>query len=130
MEKNEARLGWALAHLQTGQSGTSLTVSGPESGYLTHIQERYRQLHSDGQLLKILDRLPGQPCLIDRPFLEGNEDFFIALFSNTKHDEACIRLYKHMNDCYPCFEIFSQVLRDYYQQGEALRTVSGEKQNG
>ena len=56
------------------------------------------------------------PCSINQPFLENNEDFFIALFSDTKHDDACIRLYKHMNDCYPCFEIFSQVLRDYYRQ--------------
>jgi len=130
MEKTTTRMGWALAHLQTGQNRISLTLSESENVYLTHMKERHRQLHSDGQLIKILDRLPGQPCFIGQPFLEGNEDFFIALFSEVKHDEACIRLYKHMNDCYACFEIFSQVLRDYYQHGENLQALQKGNQDG
>ena len=130
MEQSTARLGWALAHLQTEKNLSALQVSEADSDYLRYMRERYRQLSRDGKLIAVLEKLPDRPCLMNHPFLEGNEDFFIALFSKTKHDEACIRLYKHMNDCYRCFEIFSQVLRDYYRQGEALHAVKGEKQDG
>ena len=130
MEKYSTKLGWALAHLQAKGIRSAADQSGPDRDYLNHMQARYRELSHNGKSTVIVRQLPACPCLIDKPFLENNEDFFITLFSDIEHEEVCARLYKHMNDCYPCFEIFSQVLRDYYQQGETLQEFNGEKQHG
>ncbi len=130
MEATHTKLGWALAHLQAERTTTSSQLTPSEQDYLEHMKDRFKLLNGNGKMVSLLENLPDRTCLINQPFLADNEDFFIALFSDTKHDEACIRLYKHMNDCYPCFEIFSQVLRDYYRQGEVLKESFQEKNHG
>lgn len=118
MGSKHESLGWALAHLQAEGKGPAPSAADADNVLLAKMKERYRQLSSNGQLKAVLESLPEQSCLSEKPFLESNEDFFIVLFSDIKHEEACIKLYTHMNDCFSCFEIFSQVLRDYYRFGE------------
>ena len=130
MKTQKPSLGWALAHLQTEKKVAVAEFSEADKDYLDKILNRYDSMKNNGSLNKALEALPTHTCSFSHLFLQNNEDFFIALFSNTKHDEACIRLYKHMNDCYPCFEVFSQVLRDYYHCGEELTGFFGEKQHG
>ena len=130
MKTQKPSLGWALAHLQTERKVESAQFSEADKNYLHKIVSRYDSMKNNGSFYEALEALPTHTCSFDHLFLQNNEDFFIALFSNTKHDEACIRLYKHMNDCYPCFEVFSQVLRDYYLQGEVLNSSRGETRNG
>ena len=127
MKTQKPTLGWALAHLQTEKKQASAQFSDADKDYLHKILSRYDSMKNNGSLNEALRALPTHSCSFDDLFVQNNEDFFIALFSNTKHDEACIRLYKHMNDCYPCFEIFSQVLRDYYHCSEELASIYGEK---
>jgi hypothetical protein len=108
-------LGWALAHLQTAQNEKNAQFAPNQRSYLEHVVNRLKILNSDGQPAAILNSLPERGCTSSAPYLENNDDYFIALFSNSKYDEACINLYNHLNNCYHCFEIFSQVLRDYYR---------------
>ncbi len=130
MRTQKVSLGWALAHLQAEKKVQSAQVSEADKDYLHKILKRYYLMKDNGRLHEALEELPTHTCSLDHPFLQNNEDFFIALFSDTKHDEACIRLYKHMNDCYRCFEIFSQILRDYYHHGEELTDFYEGKSNG
>ena len=130
MKSNAPTLGWAIAHLQTEQISQDQPLSDPAKTYLDHMIRRFDFLKTDGRLSSILETVPVKACIFNHPFLENNEDFFIALFSDTKQEETCIKLYQHLNDCYHCFEIFSQVLRDYYNCGEELSEYDGEKPNG
>jgi hypothetical protein len=130
MKSNEPTLGWALAHLQAEQTIEHPPMSATDKNYLEPMIRRFEFLKADGRLSSVLKTVPAQSCLYNHPFLENNEDFYIALFSNTKQEETCIKLYQHLNDCYHCFEIFSQVLRDYYYCGEELSDFYEEKDNG
>ena len=127
MKSNEPTLGWALAHLQAEKTIEHPPLSEADKSYLDHMIRRIDFLKADGRLLSVLETVPAQSCLYNHPFLESNQDFFIALFSNAKQEETCIKLYHHLNDCYHCFEIFSQVLRDYYNCGEELGDFYGEE---
>jgi hypothetical protein len=122
-------LGWALAHLQTARDLQNAQFAPDQRSYLDHIVDRLNLLNSDSKLDEILESLPNKGCAGGNPFLENNDDYFIALFSNAKYDEACINLYNHLNNCYHCFEIFSQVLRDYYHhkpQSEQFKRSENE----
>ena len=114
MTELKPTLGWALAHLPTGTNGISTNFAPDQRNYLVQMVDRLKMLSSDGQRTSILDSIPERGCTSTKPFLEHNDDYFILLFSNNRHDQACISLYNHLNNCYHCFEIFSQVLRDYY----------------
>ena len=114
MTEVKPTLGWALAHLQTPNNEIFTQFTPGNRSYLEKMINRLKILNSDGRLTAILNSLPERGCNSNTPFLENNDDYFIALFSNTKYDKACINLYNHLNNCYHCFEIFSQVLRDYY----------------
>jgi hypothetical protein len=130
MKTQQPTLGWALACLGAEEQGKSARFSPADRDYLYKIRGRCRSMKSNGRLSEALDTIPGQACSMGQPFLQQNEDFFIALFSDTRHDEACIKLYKHLNDCYWCFEIFSQFLCDYYRYGEVLQENYGEVRHG
>jgi hypothetical protein len=114
MTQVKPTLGWALAHLQATNNEIFTQFAQDQRSYLEQIVNRLKILNSDGQMATILTSLPDGGCTSSTPFLENNDDYFIVLFSNTKNDQACINLYNHLNNCYHCFEIFSQVLRDYY----------------
>jgi hypothetical protein len=129
MNEVKPNLGWALAHLQTANTEISRKIPQDHLNYLEQVTNRLKVLNSDGKLIEILESLPDKGCTVDNPFLENNEDYFIALFSNTKYDKACIRLYNHLNNCYHCFEIFSQVLRDYYRNKPQTDKFYREKTN-
>lgn len=57
--------------------------------------------------------IPTQPCLLENPFLADNHDFFLNLFIVNPPDFPCQQLMRHLNDCYSCFEFFTQVMRDF-----------------
>jgi hypothetical protein len=63
--------------------------------------------------------LPKGSCAGEHPFLLDNRDFFIAyLMADTNGTPPlidCAGLIHHLNDCYRCFEVFSQTLQAYYQ---------------
>jgi hypothetical protein len=67
---------------------------------------------------------------MDSPFLSGNEDFFLQVFLNQHKDPVCLELAAHLNRCYACFEIFSQILRDYYHKREELAGLKKGKNYG
>ena len=91
METNTINLGGALVYLPIAPKYSSTEPAPAHNAYVRHIQKRYQELNRNGNLPTILEKLPENSCLINKPFLANNEDFFIALFSDTKHDEACVR---------------------------------------
>ncbi len=62
--------------------------------------------------------IPNGCCMADKPFLQEDDAYFIShiLIDDAlpEHDENNKPFIKHLNDCYWCFKIYSQVLREYY----------------
>jgi hypothetical protein len=130
MSTNESKLGWALAHLESEQLSQSTQLNETDRCYLDQLVQRLDDLKKNGRVATVLTKIPAQSCLHNHPFLENNDDFFIAFFTSSKQENACINLFKHLNDCFHCFEIFSQVLRDYYHSNEQLRENREDHHNG
>jgi hypothetical protein len=130
MKATKQTLGRALAHWQAQQTKTRTFIPGDQEDYIRTINDRYLDLKNDGKMQAVMENLPRGACYSDRPFLKDNEDFFIVLFSDTKQEEACISLFQHLNNCYYCFEIMSQVLRDYYLRKQELQSKEGGGNDG
>jgi hypothetical protein len=78
---------------------------------------------SKKDLLSEID-IPNGSCYIDKPFLENNIEFFlrylkIANISNSGYID-CNRFIKHLNDCYRCFDIYCDIMREYLLEKEQL----------
>ncbi|MBN1559747.1 hypothetical protein JW998_05825 [candidate division KSB1 bacterium] len=80
-------------------------------------RERFEQVHD---LYLYLSRDGAEPLEIppdrcaEASFLEGNEAFFIRHLlidgaKNASHEP----LVRHLNDCYGCFQIYSQFFKEY-----------------
>ena len=126
MKATNQTLGRVLAHWQVQQTNTRKQIPGDQDDDIRMINSRYLELKNDGKMQSVMATLPQGVCSYERPFLKDNDDFFIALFSDKRDDDVCIKLYQHLNSCYYCFEIMSQVLRDYYLQKQELE----EKDSG
>lgn len=72
--------------------------------------------------------IPEYPCQTVKPFLENHSEFFLQLILSSQRghdiDLDCNRLTKHLNDCYKCFQIFCNTMREYYN---SLQQLSDEK---
>jgi len=68
--------------------------------------------------------IPKGSCLLDQPFLEDNIDFFILYLkigrTNGIKGFDCVKLIQHLNDCYRCFDIYSNTLQEYFIEKEQL----------
>jgi hypothetical protein len=84
-----------------------------EYQYIKDIYQRLRQSKSDRT--GVYD-IPDTACK-DRVFLEGNDLFFVwHILIEKNHDRVdCDPLFRHLNDCFSCFQIYSQFLKGYYQ---------------
>ena len=117
----------ALAILEfehtSGQSA-QIDLSVENTERLKKLREHVNNFQSSG-LDSILQKCPTGPCQTESPFLQENEDFFIALVmfkirgeQNGKH---CNPLIEHLNDCFRCFEVYSEVMRQYYSNSQNLQ---------
>ena len=124
MEITANILGQALAELQLRQKQSNNNVieggkalSEVEEKLLAIAQKRLDKIRDHAASSQIAERLAEYRCQTDQPFLENNLDFFLALlFSSSGETQFgyCQQFFKHLNVCYQCFEIFSEVMRHYY----------------
>ena len=113
--KTSMPLGWYLANLEREKFSQPDQFDEDEYSKLEHIRKRVEELKNLNTTIEILNRIPENPCLLGRPFLKDNLDYFISLFLISTTENDCLRLAKHINSCLGCFEIFSQTIRDYHQ---------------
>ena len=76
----------------------------------------YHNLYTHLLQKRIAMEIPVSRCKVSQPFLQNADDFFIThlVLEPNGHREYYSSLIKHLNDCYACFEIYSQVFKDYY----------------
>jgi hypothetical protein len=131
-------LGQVLAELQLTQkqshSGAerkkTSSLSEMEENLLAMARKRLDKIRDPASKSQIESHLVEYRCQTDQPFLEGNLDFFLALLflsSGETQFGYCQQFFKHLNACYQCFEIFSEVMRHYYirlQEGNPGETQS------
>ena len=89
------------------------------------IRQRLQSLDDISAVISYLDKIPEEPCPAENSFLFDNIDFFlINIFLLRKHDpgkETKNRMYKHLNDCYHCFDLNAQVNAEYQNTKKQLR---------
>jgi hypothetical protein len=125
-------LGEALAILavesRVADGNHGQTFAGPAESYLQRLRERAQTLRSPENLAAIFNAVPAQRCEIEKTFLAENEDFFLAYFlasaSSANGGSSCWNLFKHLNDCFECFEEFSNVMQNYYHKFQELSNRS------
>ena len=67
--------------------------------------------------------IPDQTCSMHNSFLINNYDFFYKYIYDESTDNTCSKLYIHLNNCYSCFCVFSQTMRDYFHKKNEI-TIS------
>ena len=94
--------------------------------------DRATNLSYGVMLLCVADLLvfPSTSCSTKESMLLNNDRFFISHTliepsqKNVKHD----RLVKHLNNCFSCFQVYSQFYKDYFQAHQEIRrTLANEK---
>ncbi len=72
---------------------------------------------------------PMHSCSGEAPLLLNNADFFIAhiCICPKLHlgQDCCARVFQHLNECYPCFEEFCNVMREYCRKSQELKSKVG-----
>lgn len=112
-------LGRAIGYLQLQRDG-SFSVETPAlspegKDYLERLSEILQKLENQNDALPPLKNIPLYPCELDRPYLNQNEPFFLAFFLIPGFKMNCSDLFVHLNNCFSCASIFSDMLRDYHQ---------------
>jgi hypothetical protein len=121
-----ATLGKALAFIRNIHEMDVEKLEGlsiVQKNYITQLHHRFVELSMPETKKSILENIPQHACLSDKPFLNDNKDFFISfllLGPDDDNEEIHKDLLKHLNDCHWCFEIFTQVLRDYFHSSRNL----------
>lgn len=120
LQISELSLGRALAYLSAHQNGsTAVDIKNLNPAELKTFELLKERLDS----LKILphsnifQQLPQGPCEIANPYLLNNEDVFLEMIllapQRDKSKRECYQIWKHLNDCYQCFDYFCRVMRGY-----------------
>ena len=119
--------GQALAILKFEHSSgrsTQIDLSVENTERLKNLREHVKNFQASS-LESILQKCPTSSCQTESPFLQENEDFFIALVMFKIRDEQngkhCNPLMEHLNDCFRCFEVYSEVMREYYSNSQNLQ---------
>ena len=117
MNTNNSVLGKSLAVLKFPPNNSkNIKKSEPlftESKTLNQLQERFKELLKNGSPSITI---PSQPCLTEAPYLAGNIDFFLTFYLTAPKNGHCAKIIGHLNNCYLCFNIFTDVARAYYRQ--------------
>ena len=69
-------------------------------------------------------KIPDQTCSIHNSFLNNNYDFFHKYISDYSTDNTCSKLFVHLNNCYSCFCVFSQTMRDYFHKKNEITIIA------
>lgn len=118
-------LGYVLAELKIlqGEPGTLKTKEDTASGLsqtedklLKIAIKRLETINTSPDKPRVREHLVEYRCQGDKPFLQGNLDFFLLLLfgKSDAGGKYCQQVFQHLNICYQCFEDFSEVMRYYY----------------
>jgi len=112
------RLGIALARIKSMEEEDLPDEETDEGKILKRLFELRRSLHKTPARVRevLIDGIPDSRCNPESR-LVGNEAFFTAylLEYNLKedHTEHCHTLSCHLNDCFQCFQNYSDTVRDF-----------------
>ena len=92
------------------------SLSQTEKEILKIAIKRLETLATSPGKLWLSEHLVEYRCQTDKPFLQGNLDFFLLLLFGRSDVQGrqCQQIFRHLNFCYRCFEDFSEVMRYYY----------------
>ena len=115
---NGMTLGSAIAFLSLEGLSDDSVLTQSEKDYLKALKERYAQLDDGRGIEKIYQNIPRHSCISTECFLDDNTDFFISYVllseKQNNNDRKLSSLFKHLNDCFGCFEVYTEVMRNYY----------------
>ncbi|MFQ5649321.1 MAG: hypothetical protein ACE5IY_05210 [bacterium] len=122
------KLGHALAFLdaevEKSKSFEAQQLSDAMMDYVQHLHKVRASILAENRVEGIFDAIPTTYCHSETAYLAGNEDFFVARFTIARVDaeesKPCQNLSKHLNDCFKCFTVFTEVLRDFYNKKQVL----------
>lgn len=124
MKETGKMLACVLAGWDVKNTGNGFEFSPEMEAWITETRQRMIHLQSASpeQISGLV--LPKGTCSLDRPFLQDNTDFFLFYLRNAQESGIraidCPRLAVHLNNCYPCFDEYCRVLRDYCRHREIL----------
>ena len=124
MTAGKVTLGGAIALIKHTQLGKELK-SLEDKGYVQKLYQRWQSLvNHQNQVESLLNAIPEEPCHDEKCHLADNEDFFVVYMlmylPKAVNDNYCIGLVKHLNNCYRCFKVYSDVMRDYYHRAKTI----------
>lgn len=124
--QSDARLGFALAYVGNvvdinGDASKDLTDDGKQ--LIARVHNRYLHIAESphGELFK---NIPSSSCSGKSPFLLDNVDFYVAFLLvgiDEDNNEYHAKIVKHLNDCFWCFELFTDVLRDFFHASQKFK---------
>ena len=123
MDNKYIKLGKSLAHLRLVDEfaeDTNFVRKFEDKVELSEFRNRLKNLTSSPERNIIINKLDQRECTFDSPFLKDNPDIFLLLLFQKEIPELCANLGNHLNDCYQCFRIFTEVMQDYYQEYQNL----------
>jgi len=125
----ESTAGKILAYLKTEKTTNKKnilkSISEKENYCLQSLRQQFEKISSQNLAPKIFEEIPEHECQTKQAFLKNNEDFFLCLIlidpEDDDFDKCCTRLSGHLNNCFRCFEIFCQVMVDFYYESQRIQ---------
>lgn len=127
MDQEHINLGKSLAHLRLVDEfaeDTDFISKFEDKTELSQYRNRLNYLSASPDRNLIIEKLDQNECSFEAPFLKDNSDLFLLLLFQKEIPQLCTNLGKHLNDCYQCFQIFSQVMQDYYQEYQNMYSTT------
>jgi hypothetical protein len=127
MDQTHFNLGKSLAHLRIVDefaNDADFIRRFENDRDLIKFKDRLKDLSTNSEYNLIIEKLDHNECSLDAPFLKDNCDLFLLLLFRKEIPQLCTNLGKHLNDCYQCFQIFSQVMQDYYQEYQQIYSAT------
>ena len=127
MDHEHIKLGKSLAHLRLVDEfpeDIDFIRKFEDETALSQFRNRLKDLSGSPDRNYIIEKLDQTECCFEAPFLKDNSDLFLLLLFQKEIPALCTNLGKHLNDCYQCFQIFSQVMQDYYQEYQNIYSTT------
>ncbi len=126
MHKQDFAIGQALAYLKYNSYSKSdedaANIPEEQRLMITMLRERINALNTHQNAAAHLKmRIPENQCDSDNLFIKNNHDLLLALFFDHNREHYCAQLGLHLNNCFRCFEYFSDVIRGYYHATKQMR---------
>jgi hypothetical protein len=124
----ESTVGKILAYLKTERTTNKKnifkSISEKEKNCLQSLRQQFGKINSQNIASELFQQIPEHECQTEQAFLENNKTFFLCLIlidpKDDDFDKCCTRLSSHLNNCFRCFEIFSQVMVDFYYESQKI----------